>query len=50
MAPTPCSAWSARNPVATLAMASSQETARHSSSMESRTIGLSWRSWWAAYP
>ncbi len=36
------------NPSATLAIASSHETLRHSSSMESRTIGDSWRSLWAA--
>ena len=34
--------------VATLAIASSHETLRHSSSIVSRTIGESWRSLWAA--
>ena len=34
----------------TLAIASSHETLRHSSSIVSRTIGESWRSLWAAYP
>ena len=46
--PTPCSAWIALKPSATRAIASSQETVRHSSSMESRTIGESWRSSWEA--
>ena len=48
IAPTPCSAWSDWKPVAILAIASSHETLRHSSSIVSRTIGDSWRSLWAA--
>ena len=48
IAPTPCSAWRALKPSATLAIASSHETLRHSSSIVSRTIGSSWRSSWAA--
>ena len=48
IAPTPYSDWRAWKPAATVAIASSQETVRHSSSMESRTIGASWRSRWLA--
>jgi hypothetical protein len=48
MEPTPCSDWIAWKPEATLAIASSQETLRHSSSIDSRTMGESWRSLWAA--
>ena len=48
IAPTPCSAWMALKPSATLAIASSHETVRHSSSIVSRTIGDSWRSLWEA--
>ncbi len=48
IAPTPYSAWSALKPVATVEIASSHETWRHSSSIESRTIGDSWRSRWEA--
>ena len=50
MEPTPCSDWMAWKPVATVAIASSHETFRHSSSIVSRTMGESWRSRWAAYP
>ena len=44
MEPTPCCSWMPRNPEATRSTASSQDTTRHSSSMESRTIGSICRS------
>jgi hypothetical protein len=42
--------WIARKPVATGSIAVSQDTTCQGSSMRSRTIGLSTRSRWAAYP
>ena len=48
MEPRPCSAWISRNRRAVKEMASSQETGRNSSAMESRTIGSSTRSGWLA--
>ena len=48
MEPTPCWAWISRKPEAMRAMASAQDTTRHSSSMVSRTIGSICRSWWEA--
>ena len=50
IAPTPYFSRSERNPDATRAIASSHETTRHSSSIESRTIGAICRSRCDAYP
>ena len=44
MAPRPCLAWISRRRRAVYWMASSHETTCHSSSMDSRIIGSSWRS------
>ena len=44
IAPTPWSRWIARKRSAAYAIASSQGTTRHSSSIDSRTMGSSWRS------
>ena len=41
----PCSAWIALKREAAKSIASSQETTRHSSEVDSRTIGVVMRSW-----
>jgi hypothetical protein len=46
--PVPCRAWMSRIFVATVVMASSQETSRHGSVIRSRTIGPITRSGWVA--
>ncbi len=44
----PWRAWMSLKRVAAKAMASSQDTSRQGSAMDSRTNGLSTRSWWVA--
>jgi hypothetical protein len=46
--PAPCSAWISRSLRAVNPMASSQETSRHSSVIDSRSIGFMTRSGWLA--